>query len=106
MSRAQATGMTPANAEVGDAIYRIVRALEHLDLAALKEIEAFVAGETDLIDSLQVAVMAWDAETTQDGLREIGLGDDITFPLMPRAITSMAHARAVLHKHRPPRVPA
>lgn len=34
--------LTPANAEVGSQLYRIMRALEHLDLSSLMEVEIFI----------------------------------------------------------------
>lgn len=50
----------------------------------------------ELIDALHVMVMAWEAQTTVDGRKMIGLTGDITFPAMPREIKSSADARRIL----------
>lgn len=59
------------------------------------------ADREEILDALQVAIAAWDAQTTQDGLAAIGLTGDIVFPVMPRAVKSISDARNVLRKHRP-----
>jgi hypothetical protein len=53
-------------------------------------------GDEDLFDALNVMIAAWEAHTTQDALKMIGLSGDITFPAMPSRIRSYADAKRVL----------
>lgn len=73
---------------------------------ALDDIRRLAAGvETvippDLIDALRVMFLAWDATTTKDALRYIGMSGDISFPAMRSEVSSVAEARAVLAKYCP-----
>lgn len=55
----------------------------------------------ELLDALQVMVMAWETETSRDGRRHIGLGDDCSFPAMRDRINSVSEATALLRRYRP-----
>src|ERR1700738_1533806 len=52
----------------------------------------------DLIAALKVAIYAWDARTTRDARKMIGLGGDISSPAMPGPINDMKAARDVLKR--------
>lgn len=60
----------------------------------------------EVLDALQVMVMAWNDEAAQYGRQSMGLGDDVIFPAMRSPVQSVEAAAAVLHRHRPDIVPA
>lgn len=57
---------------------------------------AIGADRQDLVDALALMIMNFDERSTRDGRRAIGLGDDFSYPAMPRRVKSLADARAVL----------
>lgn len=69
------------------------------ETTAAAETTAFRDYRQDLVDALALMIMNFDERSMRDSRRSIGLGDDFSYPAMPRRVKSLADARAVLAEH-------